>query len=61
VAAVCNLVLLGLTAWAYADQYPHPEEPGFTAFTVLMVLTPIVSLAALVRGGATARVRRPDL
>ena len=55
VAAICNVVLLGFTGWAYVDQYPHPEEPGFTAFTVLMVMTPILSLAALVRGGAGNR------
>jgi len=54
-AALCNVVLLGFTGWAYVDQYPHPEEPGFTAFTVLMVMTPILSLAALVRGGAGNR------
>jgi len=61
VAAICNVVLLGFTAWAYVDQHPHPEEPGFTAFTVLMVMTPIASLAALVRGGAGAGRPRPHL
>ena len=55
VAAICNVVLLGFTGWAYVDQHPHPDEPGFTAFTVLMVITPILSLAALVRGGAGNR------
>jgi hypothetical protein len=59
VAAICNVVLLGFTGWAYVDQYPHPEEPGFTAFNVLMVMTPILSLAALVRGGAGAGPPRP--
>ena len=55
VAAICNVVLLGFTGWAYVDQYPHPKEDGFVAFIVLMVLTPILSLAALVRGGAGNR------
>jgi len=55
VAAICNVVLLGFTGWAYVDQYPHPEEPGFTAFTVLMALTPILSLVVLLRGGAGNR------
>ena len=51
VAIVCNIVLLGFTGWAFVDQYPHPEEDGLIAFTVLMVLTPILSLVALFRGG----------
>jgi hypothetical protein len=59
--ALCNVVLLGFTGWAFVDQYPHPEEDGFVAFIVLMVLTPILSLAALVRGGAGAGQPRPHL
>ena len=55
VAAICNVVLLGFTGWAYVDQHPHPDEPGFTAFTVLMALTPILSLLVLLRGGAGNR------
>jgi formate hydrogenlyase subunit 3/multisubunit Na+/H+ antiporter MnhD subunit len=52
VAIICNIVLLGFTCWAFVDQYPHPEEDGLVAFTVLMVLTPILSLVVLFRGGA---------
>jgi len=59
--ALCNVVLLGFTGWAYVDQYPHPEEDGFVAFIVLMVLTPILSLLALFRGGAGAGQPRPHL
>ena len=52
VAIVCNFVLLGFSCWAYLDHYPHPEEPGLTAFTVLMVLTPVLSVIVLFRGEA---------
>jgi hypothetical protein len=38
--------------WAVVDQYPHPEEDGVIAFTVLRVLTPILSLVVLFRYGA---------
>lgn len=52
VAMICNIALLGFTCWAFVDQYPHPEEDGLIAFIVLMVLTPILSLVVLIRGGA---------
>jgi hypothetical protein len=52
VATICNVVFLGFVCWALVDQYPHPEEDGVIAFTVLMVLTPILSLVALLRDGA---------
>ncbi len=51
VAIACNIVLLAFTCWAYVDQYPHPEEEGFLAFTVLMAVTPILSVVTLLRGG----------
>lgn len=51
VAIACNVILLGFTCWAFVDQYPHPEEDGLIAFTVLMVVTPILSLVVLFRGG----------
>ena len=50
-AIVSNVVLLAFTCWAFVDQYPHPEEDGLIAFTVLVVLTPILSLVVLFRGG----------
>lgn len=52
-AAVSNIVLLGFVCWAIADQYPHPEEDGLIAFTVLIVLTPILSVVAIFRSGAS--------
>ncbi len=44
---VGNIVLLGFACWAIISQYPHPEEEGVVAYTVLVVLTPLLSLAAL--------------
>jgi hypothetical protein len=52
VAVVCNIVFFGFVCWALVDQYPHPEEEGVIAFTVLMVLTPILSLVVLLRRAA---------
>jgi hypothetical protein len=49
VAGVCNIALLGFACWAIVSQYPHPEEEGVVAYTVLVVLTPILSLAVLFR------------
>lgn len=46
-AIICNIVFLGFVCWAFVDQYPHPEEDGFLAFAVLMVLTPVLSLVVL--------------
>lgn len=47
VAIICNVIFLGFVCWAIVSQYPHPEEEGVIAFTVIIVLTPILSLAAL--------------
>ena len=58
-AALGNIVLLGLVCLAIADQYPHPDEPGFLAFVALTVVTPILSALALVRNGSgTVRAAR---
>jgi hypothetical protein len=48
-AAICNLVLLGFVCWALVDQYPHPNEPGFVPYAILMILTPILSAVVLLR------------
>ena len=50
VTLVCNIVLFGFVCWAIADQYPHPEEEGVVAFTLLIVLTPILSSVVILRG-----------
>src|SRR5512133_575226 len=44
IAVIGNVVLVGLTCWALIKQYPHPREPGFLSYAVLVVLTPILSL-----------------
>jgi len=51
VTIVANIVFFGFVCWAIVDQYPHPEEDGVLAFTVLMALTPLLSLVAVFRGG----------
>jgi uncharacterized protein YhhL (DUF1145 family) len=45
-----NIVFFGFVCWALVDQYPHPEEDGVLTFTVLIVLTPILSLVVLFGG-----------
>jgi hypothetical protein len=47
-----NIVLLGFVCWAIIDQYPHPEEPGVLEYEILAILTPILSVVAIVRSGA---------
>ena len=49
VAILCNLLLLGLAAWAMIVQYPYPEGPSVIPFAVLAMLTPALSGAALGR------------
>jgi len=54
-ALVGNLVLIGFACWAIVAQYPHPKEEGafaaasLTIFTLLVVLTPLLSVLALLR------------
>ncbi len=54
VAIICNIVLLGFVCWAIVDQYPHPEEDGVIPFAVLTVMTPILTLVALIRSGGSS-------
>ncbi len=50
VAIVVNVILLGFICWALVDQFPHPEEDGFIAFTLLMILTPVLSVVVIFGG-----------
>lgn len=50
-AVLCNLVLLAFTGWAAVAQYPYREGSGVIPFALLMMFTPIISVAALLRGG----------
>jgi hypothetical protein len=55
--AFCNVVLLGLFCLALVRQYPHPAEPGFLEYVVLMMVTPVLSAVVLfriARGGRRA-------
>ncbi len=56
-AMAFNMIHIGFVCWAFVDQYPHPEEDGFVAFLVMMVLTPILSLVVLFRGGTPEGVK----
>jgi len=55
-AVVGNMVLLAGVAAAVVDQYPHPNEPGFIPYVLLMVFAPLLSIVALV-----ARRPRPAI
>jgi len=48
-AVACNVLLLALVCWALVDQYPHPSEPGFVEYVIAVVLSPLVSVVALLR------------
>jgi hypothetical protein len=54
VAIICNIALLGFICWAFLSQPPHPEEEGFVAFVAVSVVTPILSVVAILRRGAGA-------
>ncbi len=57
VAVVSNVLLFGLVCWHLAVQYAHPDEPGVLVIATLMVLSPILNLAALF-GRSTAVMSR---
>ena len=60
VAASCNLVLLGFVCWALVGQYPYPEGAGVIPYAAVALVTPVVSLAVLVRSArASPRGRQP--
>ena len=53
-AIFCNIILFGLSCWAFADQYPHPEEDGFVAYVLILAVAPILNVVALLRSGSGA-------
>jgi len=57
VAVAFNVLLLAFVCWALVDQYPHPSEAGFIEYVIAVVLIPLLSVAALLRGTS---VRRPS-
>lgn len=44
-----NFVLFGISCWAIIDQYPHPKGDGVVFFTLVVLLTPVISLLAISR------------
>ena len=56
-AIFCNIVMLGLSCWALVDQYPHPEEDGFLAYVLVVMVTPILNMVALLRSGGRSERR----
>lgn len=49
VMAIGNLALLFLAVWAIAGRFPRLEEKGTVAYALLLVLTPLLSLIALIK------------
>ncbi len=47
-AVIFNIVFIAFVFWSLADQYPHPEEPGFIPFIVLMIATPVLNLLVFI-------------
>jgi hypothetical protein len=60
-AAICNVVLLGSICWVLVKQYPHPSEPGFIEYAVLILLTPILSAVVLLVSACSDRGRSRQL
>ncbi len=60
-AITSNVVLLGFICWAFVDQFPHPQEEGLIPYTILIVLTPVLSLMVLVRRGTGDRWMRAHM
>ncbi len=54
-AVIGNILLVASTVLAIVDQYPHPNEEGFVAYLVVLLLTPILSALVLLRGGRSGR------
>jgi hypothetical protein len=44
-----NVLLLVLIGAAIGHQYPHPNEPGFIPYVVLVCLVPVLSAWVLLR------------
>lgn len=51
VAIICNLGLAAFSVYAAIAQYPYREGNSVIPFALLLIITPIVSLAVISRGG----------
>jgi hypothetical protein len=58
IAASTNLVLSGFVCWALVSQYPYPEGRSVIPYAVVALLTPLLSLAVLVRAARPAALGR---
>ena len=47
VALILNIAIIGFASWSIATNYPHPKEYGVLAYTLLVVLTPVLSLITI--------------
>lgn len=44
---ISNGILFGFSCWTLVSQYPHPEEEGLLLYTILVLLTPVLSVLAI--------------
>jgi hypothetical protein len=50
-----NVLMIVAVITAIIDQYPHPDEPGFLTYVLVVCVTPLVSAWVLLRSrGAEA-------
>ncbi|HEX3007529.1 MAG TPA: hypothetical protein VHO90_07930 [Bacteroidales bacterium] len=49
VVITLNVVLIGFTCWAFVDQYAHPHDGGVMFHTILVLITPMISLVTIIR------------
>jgi amino acid transporter len=49
VVITLNVVLFGFTCWAFVDQYVHPRDGGVMLHTILVFVTPMISLVTIIR------------
>jgi len=46
---IANLVLVAAVIWVLIQQGPHPQEPGYVEYVILLFLAPIFSLLTILR------------
>jgi amino acid transporter len=61
IGVILNIVLTGFICWAIIDQYPHPKDPGFLIYMLLVIFTPIISLITILTGRADRIRKRNEL
>ena len=61
IGVLCNIWLLATACWAIYDRYPHPNEEGFLPYVAVVLLAPILSIAALVADSKWSVGRRSSV